>query len=325
MPLGEGDYADDATTYHAFLYETVWDGPLRFQPEEVASGEWMTLEALAAMIDDPAVAVMPDTATLLGPWLARPAGRPGRARAGLGQRDHDRRGAVARPATAASRGGAAPARRDPAAARMLAPRLGLAVPVPVVLEAEPLLVRHPLVPGDPCEPAALTAADGDGGRALPAGPPRHRRWSEVADTGVPDAAATRAELLEGLAGMRERVLPAAAAGPARGRCGRCSTPSATPSPVCLVHADLGPEHLLVADGRVSGVIDWSDARAGDPALDLAWTLNGTPAAFADALVAAYSPTTEQVARGRLWHRLGPWWEAPCRRGLPGGRVRRRRA
>ncbi len=29
--------ATTTTTYHAFLYETVWDGPVRLQPEEVAS------------------------------------------------------------------------------------------------------------------------------------------------------------------------------------------------------------------------------------------------------------------------------------------------
>ena len=42
----------------------------------------------------------------------------------------------------------------------------------------------------------------------------------------------------------------------------------------LLHADLGPDHLLVRDGRLSGVIDWGDARVGDPALDYAWLLNG---------------------------------------------------
>ena len=61
--------------------------------------------------------------------------------------------------------------------------------------------------------------------------------------------------------------------------------------------------------HVTGVIDWTDARIGDPAVDLAWTLHGTPAAFADALAAAYGVTAEQRARGLLWHRLGPWWEA----------------
>ncbi|MGY1644419.1 phosphotransferase [Geodermatophilus sp. SYSU D00703] len=37
----------------------------------------------------------------------------------------------------------------------------------------------------------------------------------------------------------------------------------------LAHADLGAEHVLERDGRLTGVIDWSDAAVTDPALDLA--------------------------------------------------------
>ena len=42
----------------------------------------------------------------------------------------------------------------------------------------------------------------------------------------------------------------------------------------LTHSDLGPEHLVVHEGRLAGVIDWGDARVGDPAIDYAWLLNG---------------------------------------------------
>jgi isopentenyldiphosphate isomerase len=69
VSLGEADYADDQTRYHAYLYETTWDGPIRLQPDEVASGEWVTLERLVEMVDDPGLPVMPDTAALLGPWI----------------------------------------------------------------------------------------------------------------------------------------------------------------------------------------------------------------------------------------------------------------
>ena len=41
----------------------------------------------------------------------------------------------------------------------------------------------------------------------------------------------------------------------------------------LVHGDLGAEHVFVDDeGTVTGVIDWSDAALGDPALDLGLVL-----------------------------------------------------
>ena len=69
----------------------------------------------------------------------------------------------------------------------------------------------------------------------------------------------------------------------------------------LLHADLGPSHLLVHDGRLAGVIDWGDARLGDPALDYAWALNGP---FADWVV---DPDLRR--RARFYHRLGPWYEA----------------
>jgi aminoglycoside phosphotransferase (APT) family kinase protein len=69
----------------------------------------------------------------------------------------------------------------------------------------------------------------------------------------------------------------------------------------LLHADLGPAHLLVRDGRLGGVIDWGDTRVGDPALDYAWLLNGP---FAD-----WDVDADLRRRARLYHRLGPWYEA----------------
>jgi aminoglycoside phosphotransferase (APT) family kinase protein len=69
----------------------------------------------------------------------------------------------------------------------------------------------------------------------------------------------------------------------------------------LLHADLGPDHLLVRDGRLSGVIDWGDARVGDPALDYAWLLNGP--------FAGWDVDPDLRRRARFYHRLGPWYEA----------------
>jgi len=69
----------------------------------------------------------------------------------------------------------------------------------------------------------------------------------------------------------------------------------------LLHGDLGPEHLLVHDGRLAGVIDWGDARVGDPALDYAWLLDGP---FAD-----WGVDPDLRRRARFYHRLAPWFEA----------------
>lgn len=69
----------------------------------------------------------------------------------------------------------------------------------------------------------------------------------------------------------------------------------------LVHADLGPAHLLVRDGRLVGVIDWGDTRVGDPALDYSWLLNGP--------FGHWDVDPDLRRRARFYHRLGPWYEA----------------
>jgi aminoglycoside phosphotransferase (APT) family kinase protein len=68
----------------------------------------------------------------------------------------------------------------------------------------------------------------------------------------------------------------------------------------LTHSDLGPPHLLVREGRLAGVIDWGDARVGDPALDYSWLLNGP---FPD-----WDVDDELRRRARIYHRLVPWFE-----------------
>lgn len=41
------------------------------------------------------------------------------------------------------------------------------------------------------------------------------------------------------------------------------------SPTTLLHGDMWPGNLLVRDGRLVGVLDWEDARLGDPLIDIA--------------------------------------------------------
>jgi aminoglycoside phosphotransferase (APT) family kinase protein len=65
-----------------------------------------------------------------------------------------------------------------------------------------------------------------------------------------------------------------------------------------IHADLLPEHLLCRDGRLAGVIDWSDACVGDPALDYAWLLNGP--------FPHWEVDDDLRRRARFYHQLEPW-------------------
>lgn len=79
----------------------------------------------------------------------------------------------------------------------------------------------------------------------------------------------------------------------------------------VIHADLGPEHLLCgADGRLVGVIDWTDAHVGDPALDFAWLLTGLGEKFGTDLLSAYEGEVGGTFfdRAAFFHLLGPWHE-----------------
>lgn len=74
----------------------------------------------------------------------------------------------------------------------------------------------------------------------------------------------------------------------------------------LVHADLGAAHLLAEGDELTGVIDWGDARIGDPALDFAWLLQQP---FAETVLAAYGDHDPGLPeRALFYHRLGPWYE-----------------
>jgi aminoglycoside phosphotransferase (APT) family kinase protein len=66
--------------------------------------------------------------------------------------------------------------------------------------------------------------------------------------------------------------------------------AAQPGTAVLVHHGLQGEHLVVsADGRVRGVLDWTDAVVGDPAEDIAGlaVAVGSPAAVRAATLAGY--------------------------------------
>jgi aminoglycoside phosphotransferase (APT) family kinase protein len=169
----------------------------------------------------------------------------------------------------------------------LAPQLPLPVPVPEPTEYG---VRHRPLVGDPLEggSTALGRELGSFLRALHEVDP-----AEAVAHGAVDAETATAEKTVFLDEARAKVVPLLE------RVGRVRT--------ALVHGDLGPEHLLVADGRITGIIDWTDAQIGDPALDLCWLLNGAPEAVAQGVSQTYGVTPELRSRAHDWHQLGPWY------------------
>jgi 8-oxo-dGTP pyrophosphatase MutT (NUDIX family) len=53
QPLPTAAFDDGQVRYHAFTYETRWDGPLRPQPSEVAWVGWVEIDELVARLADP--------------------------------------------------------------------------------------------------------------------------------------------------------------------------------------------------------------------------------------------------------------------------------
>ncbi|HEU4949021.1 MAG TPA: NUDIX domain-containing protein [Kribbella sp.] len=67
--LPEGDYADEFTSYRAYLYACVWDGPIQHQPEEIDWGAWMSPAELLERLEDPDWPFVPDSNTLMVPLI----------------------------------------------------------------------------------------------------------------------------------------------------------------------------------------------------------------------------------------------------------------
>ncbi|MFE6686416.1 phosphotransferase [Streptomyces sp. NPDC057743] len=186
----------------------------------------------------------------------------------------------------------------------LAPQLPLPVPAPTVTCTEPLLVRHELVPGEALTTPDVAQARRLGGFlcALHAADP-----AEAVRRGTPPAERVREQRTAMVAEFDSRVLPLLPAERRESAAALLAEVAALPAHT-LVHGDLGPEHILTRDGELTGVIDFGDVHIGDPAIDLAWALNGTPPAFADALATAYAASPQLRQRALVWHQLGPWHE-----------------
>lgn len=71
---------------------------------------------------------------------------------------------------------------------------------------------------------------------------------------------------------------------------------------CVLHGDFAAEHALMSpDGRPTGVIDWSDARLGDPTVDLAGLFHGGGEALLDAASASYGPIDAATRVRAVWY------------------------
>ncbi|MFI7588318.1 phosphotransferase [Spongisporangium articulatum] len=62
---------------------------------------------------------------------------------------------------------------------------------------------------------------------------------------------------------------------------------------CVVHGDLVGENVLTEGDRVTGVVEWSEARVGDPADDFAWLSIGPAEPTLDAVLAGYTAASTE--------------------------------
>jgi macrolide phosphotransferase len=69
-----------------------------------------------------------------------------------------------------------------------------------------------------------------------------------------------------------------------------------PRHLALVHGDLHPGHLLLAeDGRVTGILDWTEAHLGDPAVDFAFVAGAFGKSALETCIARF-----EAAGGTSW-------------------------
>lgn len=304
-PLGVARYADEHTDYLGVRFVTTWEGAIRWQPEEVAWGDWVTVEELVRRLDEEPETLVPDSVTVwsstVRAWCADrvPLHQGWDSVTTLVEgRWVDR---VAR-----RRGSEAGLRAEVALLGRLADRLPVEVPRPVVLDEQPVRVRHRRVPGVAVDPLALTADDGRlFARFLTV---LHATSPSLAvGAGCPSASDDAHDRAATDARLREVVLPRLPAG-LRPAGESLLRRVGVVEEQALCHGDLVAEHVLGLDGRLHGVIDWGDARVTDPAIDLAWALNATSEAFARAVSEDMNADAEVRARSRDRWALAPWFE-----------------
>jgi aminoglycoside phosphotransferase len=76
-----------------------------------------------------------------------------------------------------------------------------------------------------------------------------------------------------------------------------------PRPLSFVHGDLHVAHMFVEGDAVTGILDWSEGGAGDPAYDLATLTLGHPERLGELLAGYGRDVDSDVIRG--------WWALRC--------------
>lgn len=184
----------------------------------------------------------------------------------------------------------------------LSDRLGIAIPVPVLVDATRGLLVCRRVAGRSLldtqirDPRAVAAPLANALSRLHATPLTSASGMAAPDpcplpTWRDEAAHTYGNIAGELSTDARRAIEAFLASP---------TP-AEPTAIALCHNDLGAEHLLVdpQDNHLVGIIDWSDAALTDPCRDLALLFRDFGPGFLERVLAEYSNEVGDGDRGRI--------------------------
>ncbi|MBQ0852675.1 aminoglycoside phosphotransferase family protein [Streptomyces sp. BH-SS-21] len=187
-------------------------------------------------------------------------------------------------------------RRELRLRELVRPHIGVAVPVSVAhgeWASGLTYTLDTLIPGGSGEQRDVSAV-GEADLAGLLSGLREVPGPQAESLGVPRATPRSLETLRAAAERAaERLAAADEFDPARLKqltAGGVVQLAAQPGAAFLVHHDLKGEHLVVSgDGRVRGVLDWTDAAVGDPTEDIAGlaVAVGAPAAVRAATLAGY--------------------------------------
>ena len=195
-------------------------------------------------------------------------------------------------------------RRELAVLPLLAPLLPLPIPRPVHVGAPSELFPWPFF-GSPAIPGReLAEARLDDRARLDLARPlaaflRTLHTAEL-DVELPIDPLGRAEMGFRVRLARERLAELGWAPPGAEDVFQTALTLPPPERLAIVHGDLHLRHAFVADGRLSGVIDWGDVCRADPAVDLVLLWCALPPDGRRDFVAAYGDVPEDaLVRARV--------------------------
>ena len=163
-------------------------------------------------------------------------------------------------------------RRELAVLPKLAPLLPLPIPQPVYVGEPSDLFPWPFFGGPTLPGVELAEARLDdrarAGLASPLAAFLRALHTAELDVELPLDPLGRADMDFRVRRARERLAELGTASPAAEEVFEAALELPPPDRLALVHGDLHLRHAFVANGRLSGVIDWGDVCRADPAIDL---------------------------------------------------------